>query len=62
MKMIERVKSFACKAHQSSASPGSIRVREANAVSSKASLSDGARNACKIDPRYVGIGTVDAGY
>ena len=62
MKMIERAKSFACKAHQSSASPGSIRVREANGVSSKASLSDGARNACKIDPRYVGIGTVDAGY
>jgi hypothetical protein len=54
--MIDFAFSFACNAHQSSASPGTVFVLEENGESSNASCSAGARKAYDIEPRYVGIG------
>jgi hypothetical protein len=61
VKTIDLEASLACTAQESSASPGTIRVLEANGERSRASLSDGARSPYAVGPRYVGIGHVVVG-
>ena len=56
VKMMDRGLSLANNAHESSASPATIRVLDAKGESANASLKDGARNANDVGPRYVGIG------
>ncbi len=59
--MIERGLFFACKAHQSSASPGTTNVLDAKGDLLKASRNAGARKAYNLELNETGIGHAAVG-